>query len=59
MVYNPLGFLSECTLSQRFHDDIKVRLVQSQDPDVTLISQIDIVMCFSYDILAMSWQYRG
>ena len=39
------AFLSERPLSWRCHDDIKVWLVQSQDPDVRLISQIDIVMC--------------
>ena len=53
------AFLSERPLSWRCHDDIKVWLVQSQDPDVRLISQIDIVMCFIYNISAMSYQYRG
>ena len=38
---------------------MKVWLVQCRDPDVRLISQIDIVMCFIYNISAMSWQYRG
>ena len=41
--------------STRYHDDVKttlkVWLVQFQDPDVRLISQIDIVMCFIYNIL--------
>ena len=49
--------------SVRYHCDVKttlkVWLVQSQDPDVRLISQIDIVMCFIYNISAMSWWYRG
>ena len=49
--------------SVHYHDDVKttlkVWLVQSQDPDVRLISQIDIVMCFIYNISAMSWGYRG
>ena len=42
--------------SVRYHDDVKttttskVRLVQSQDPDVRLILQIDIVMCLIYSI---------
>ena len=48
--------------SARHHDDVKttlkVWLVQFQDPDVRLISQIDIVMCFIYNILTMSWRYR-
>ena len=49
--------------SVRYHDDVKmtskVWLVQSQDPDVRLlISQIDIVRCFIYNISAMSWRYR-
>ena len=48
--------------STRYHDDVKttlkVWLVQFQDPDVRLISQIDIVMCFIYNILTMSWRYR-
>ena len=52
-------FLSERPLSQRCHDNIKVLLVQSQDFDVRLISQIDIVMYFIYNILAMSYRYRG
>ena len=34
-------------------------MVQSQDPDVCLISQTDIVMCFIYNMLVMSWRYRG
>ena len=50
-------------ISVRYHDDVKttskVWLVQSQDPDVRLISQIDIAMCFIYNISAMSWRYRG
>ena len=50
VAYNPGGFLSagqlSRPLSQGCHDDIKVRLVQSQDPDVSLISQIDNVMRF-------------
>ena len=48
--------------SARYHDDVKtalkVWLVQFQDPDVRLISQIDIIMCFIYNILTMSWRYR-
>ena len=39
--------------------DIKVWLVQSQDLNVRLISQIDIVMCFICNISAMSCRYRG
>ena len=60
-VYNPGGFISagKRPLSRRYHDDIKVWLVQSQDLDVWLISQIDIVMCFIYNISAMSYRYRG
>ena len=38
---------------------LKVWLVQSQDLDVRMIPQIDIVMCFTYSISAMSWRYRG
>ena len=58
-VYNPGGlisaeFLSQRPLSRRCHDGIKVSLVQSQDLDVRLISQIDIVMCFIYNVTAMS-----
>ena len=49
--------------SVRYHGDVKatlkVWLVQSQEPDVKLISQIDIVMRFIYNIIAMSWRYRG
>ena len=49
--------------SVHYHDDVKtilkVWLVRSQDPDVRLISQIDIVMCFIYNISAMSYRYRG
>ena len=61
-VYGPgaflsAGFLSERPLSRRCHDNI--RLVQSQDFDVRLISQIDTVMCFIYNTLAMSDRYRG
>ena len=50
--------------SVRYHDDVKttttskVWLVQSQDPDVRLILQIDIVMCLIYNISAMPWRYR-
>ena len=33
-------------------------MVQSQDPDVRLISQIDIVMCFIYN-MSVSWGYGG
>ena len=48
--------------SVHYHDDVKtilkVWLVRSQDPDVRLISQIDIVMCFIYNISAMSWRYQ-
>ena len=53
VVYNPGGFLSagQRPLSQQYHDNIKV---QSQDPDVRLTSQFDIVICFIYNILAMS-----
>ena len=59
VVYDPGRFISagQRTLSRRCHDDIKVWLVQSQDSDVRLISQIDIVMCFIYNISAMPWQY--
>ena len=46
-------------LSRRCHDDIKVWLVQSQDLDVRLVSQIDIVMRFIYNISAMLFRYRG
>ena len=46
-------------LSRRCHDSIKVWLVQSPDEDVRLISQVDIVMCFIYNISAMSWLYQG
>ena len=61
VVYDLGGFLSAgwCPLSQWYYDDIKVWLVQSQDPDVSLISQIDIVMCFIYNMLVMSWRYQG
>ena len=49
--------------SVRYDDDVKttskVWLVQSQDPNIRLISQIYIVMCFIYNISAMSWRYRG
>ena len=49
--------------SVRYHDDVmttlKVWLVQYRDPDVRLISQIDSVMCFIYNISAMSWRYWG
>ena len=48
--------------SVRYRDDVmttlKVWLVQYRDPDVRLISQIDIVMCFIYNISARSWRYR-
>ena len=58
-VYDPGGFLSAGFFSARpllrqCHDDIKVGFVQSLDLDVRLISQIDIVMCFIYNISAMS-----
>ena len=55
VVYNPGGFLfaGQRPLSRRYHDDIKVWLVQSQDPNVCLISQIDITMCFIYNLSAM------
>ena len=58
-VYDPGAFLSagQRSVSQRCHDDIKVLLVQSQDPDVSLISQMDIFMYFIYNISAMSWRY--
>ena len=46
-------FLSKRQLSRRCHDDIKVSFVQYQDLDVRLISQIDIVMCFFYNISAI------
>ena len=39
-----------------YHDDV---MVQSQDPDVRLIFQINIIMCFVYNMSAISWQYRG
>ena len=61
VVYDLGGFLSAgyCPLSQWNYDDIKVWLVQSQDHDVSLISQIDIVMCFIYNMFVMSSRYRG
>ena len=34
-------------------------MVLSQDIHVRLISQIDIAMCFIYNISAMSYRYRG
>ena len=61
VIYDPGGFF--LLDSVRYQDDaktiLKVRLVQSQDPDVKLISQIDIVTCFIYNISAMSRRYRG
>ena len=60
VVYDPGGFLLD---SVRYHGDVKttlkVSLVQSQDPDTRLISQIDIVMCFIYNISAMSWRRKS
>ena len=38
---------------------LKIWLVKYRNPDVRLISQIDIVMCFFYNISAISWRYRG
>ena len=58
-VYDLGGFLSERSLSRQYHDNIKVLLVQSQNLDVRLISQIDIVMCFIYNVSAMSYRCRG
>ena len=59
MVYDPGGFF--LLDSVRYYGDVKttlkVWLFQSQDPDVRLISQIDTVMCFIYNISAMSWRY--
>ena len=47
--------------SVRYHSDaktaLKVWLVQPQDPDVRLISQIHIFMCFIINISTMSWRY--
>ena len=42
VIYNPRGFLADgCRpVSARWHDKIKVSLVQSQDPYVSLISQM-------------------
>ena len=49
--------------SVRYCEDVtttlKVWLIQYQDPDIRLISHFDIVMCFIYNISAVSWQYRG
>ena len=58
VVYDLEEFLSagEHPLSQQCHDGFKVLLVQSQGPDVRLISQID--MCFIDYISAMSFRYR-
>ena len=58
------GRISFLLDSVRYHDDVKttttskVWLVQSQDPDVRLILQIDIVMCLIYNISAMPWRYQ-
>ena len=49
--------------SVRCHGDVKTifkaLLFQSQDPDVMLISKIDIAMYFIYNISAVPWRYRG
>ena len=47
VAHNPAGFLSagQLPVSRSCHGDIKVWLVQSQNPDSRFISQIDIVMC--------------
>ena len=47
VVHNPAGFLSagQLPVLRSCHGDIKVWLVQSQNPDSRFISQIDIVMC--------------
>ena len=59
LVFSPGGFhYAVYALSRRCNGDIKVWLVRSQDPDVRLISKIDIVMCFIYNISAVSWRYR-
>ena len=74
-VYDPggffsAGFLSQRPLSRRCHDHIKVWLVQSQDLDVRLILQIDIVIVsflihrqchtdIEGDVTAISLQYQN
>ena len=49
--------------SVRYLDDVmmtsKVWLVQYWNPDVRLLSEIDIAMCFIYNISATSWRYWG
>ena len=49
VVCNPRRLFFCCILRQ-FHSDIKVWLVQSQDPDDRFILQIDIVMRFIYNV---------
>ena len=60
VAYDPGGFLS-AGKPLLFRRLICYRdwLVQSQDPNVRLISQIDIVMCFIYNMSALWWQCRG
>ena len=60
VAYNPGGFLS-AGKPLLFRRLICYRdwLVQSQDPNVRLISQTDIVMCFIYNMSALWWQCRG
>ena len=66
VVHNPAGFLSagQLSVSRSCHGDIKVWLVQSQNPDSRFISQIDIVMCIIscfirhfYNIIMSSEKY--
>ena len=61
VAYDPGGFLSLDSICYRDNvkTTLKVWLVQCQDPDVKLILQNDIVMCFIYNTSAMSWRYHS